>query len=138
MFSCEYFEIIKGNFFVKYLWASLLNADDWKDPSDYRSKISFFSLLKFLIFNDSIRADLFMGYKNSIFKLFSKEPRNSSEFSESFALISICFLCLIVVAKLANLLLTFVICMIFFHVRFMSFWPLNEVMVDVMVSMGVC
>ena len=79
-----------------------------------------------------------MGYKNSIFKLFSKEPRNSSEFSEILALISICFLCLIVVAKLANLLLTFVICMIFFHVRFMSFWPLDEVMVDVMVSMGVC
>ena len=84
MFSCEFFEIIKGNFFVKYLRASLLNADHWKDLSDCWSKIIFFSLLRFLILNDSILADLFMGCKNSIFKLFSKEPRNSSEFSEIF------------------------------------------------------
>ena len=48
------------------------------------------------------------------------------------------FLCLIVVAKVANLLLTFVTCMIFFHVCFMSFWALDEVIVEVMVSMGIC
>ena len=112
--SFEFFEIIKGNFFVKHLQASaLLNADNRKDPRDCWSKISFFSPLRFLIFNDTILADLFMGCKNFIFKLFTKERRNSSEFSEFFALLSICFRCLIVVAKVVNLLLTFVICIIF-------------------------
>ena len=51
-----------------------------------------------------------MGCKNFIFKRFTKERKNSSEFSELFALLSIC---LIIVGKAVNLLLTFVICMIF-------------------------
>ena len=115
----------------------LLNAEDCKDPCDCWSKISFLCPVRFLILNDSILTDRFMGCKNFTLKLFTKERRNSSEFSEIFALLSICFLCLIVVTKVVNLLLTFFICMMFFHVRFMSLWPLDEVMVEVMVFMGV-
>ena len=115
----------------------LLNAEDCKDPRDCWSKISFLCPVRFLILNDSILTDRFMGCKNFTLKLFTKERRNSSEFSEIFALLSICFLCLIVVTKVVNLLLTFFICMMFFHVRFMSLWPLDEVMVEVMVFLGV-
>ena len=50
--------------------------------------------------------------------------------SQKFLLCYQCFSCLIIVGKVVNLLLKF-ICMIFFHVRFMSFWPW------LMVSMGV-
>ena len=85
--------------------------------------ISFFNPLRFIILNDSILMDPFMGYKNFIFKLFTKDRRNWSSFSEVFALLTICFLYLIIVRKVANLLLAFVFCMIFVHVRFMSFWP---------------
>ena len=44
------------------------------------SKILFFSPLRFLILNNSI----LMGCKN--FRLFTKDKRNSLEFSEMFAL----------------------------------------------------
>ena len=66
----------------------LLNADDCKDPRDCWSKISFLCPLRFLILNDSILTDRFMGCKNFTFKLFTKERRNSSEFSEMFDLVS--------------------------------------------------
>ena len=48
--------------------------------------------------------------------------------SQKFFLCYQYFSCLIIVGKVVNLLLTFVIGMILFHVRFMSFWP--EVMVS--------
>ena len=114
MFLCELFETIMSNFLIKHLRRLLPNAGDRKNPRDCWSKISFFSPLRFLILNDSILMDLFKGYKNFIFKLFTKERRNSSEFSEVFAVLSICFSCLIIVGKVANLLSTFVFCMIFF------------------------
>ena len=69
----------------------LLNAEDCKDPRDCWSKISFLCPVRFLILNDSILTDRFMGCKNFTLKLFTKERRNSSEFSEIFALLSICF-----------------------------------------------
>ena len=48
VFSFEFFEIVKGNFFVKHLQASaLLNANDRKDPRDCWPKISFFSPFEF-------------------------------------------------------------------------------------------
>ena len=34
VFSCEFFEIIMGKFFIKHLWRLLLNADDWKNTRD--------------------------------------------------------------------------------------------------------
>ena len=114
----------------------ILNVDDWKNPRDYWPKISFFNSLRFLILNDSILTDLFMGCKKFIFKLFTKERRNSSEFSDIFALLSICFSCLIIVGKVVNLLLTFVTCMIFFPCSFHVILTLDDVMVEVMVSMG--
>ena len=73
---------------------------------------------------DSILMDLLMGCRNFILKRFIEERRNSLKFSEIFALLSmIWFLCLIIFGKVINLLLTFVICMIFFHALFMSFCP---------------
>ena len=122
VFSCEFFKIITGKFFIKTSGRLLLNADDSKNPRDCWSKISFFSPLWFLILNYSILMDLFKGCKTFTFKPFTKERRNSSEFSEICALLSACFSCLIIVGKVVNLLLTFVICMIFFHVRFMSIY----------------
>ena len=47
----------------------------------YWSKILLFSPLRFLILNKSI----FMGCKNFIFRLFTKDKRNSLELSEMFA-----------------------------------------------------
>ena len=70
----------------------LLNADDWKTPLDYWFKISFFSPLRFLILNDGILTELLMRRKNFIFKLFTKERKNSSEFSEIFAFLLMCFM----------------------------------------------
>ena len=48
--------------------------------------------LRFLILNDSILTDLFMRCKNFIYKLFTKERKISSEFSEIFALLSMFFM----------------------------------------------
>ena len=59
----------------------LLNADDWKNPHDCWSEISFFIPLKFLILNDSILMDLRMGCRNFTFKHFTKERKKSLEFS---------------------------------------------------------
>ena len=57
-----------------------LNADDWKNPHDCWSEISFFISLKFLILNDSILMDLRMGCRNFTFKHFTKERKKSLEF----------------------------------------------------------
>ena len=95
MFSCEFFEIINENFFIKHLRATACdnwkNVNNWKNPHDCWLKIAFSSPLRFMILNDSILMDLLMGC------------RNSSEFSESFALLSmIYFSCLIIVGKVAG------------------------------------
>ena len=80
MFSCEFFEIIMRNFFIKHIRRRLLNADDWKNPRDCWSKTSFFSPLRFLILSNSILMNLFIGCKNFIFKhlLKSEGVRESS------------------------------------------------------------
>ena len=81
--------------------------------------------------------DLLVGCRNFIFKLFTKERRESLEFSEIFALLSMtCFSCLIIVGKTVNLLLTFAICMIFKKKYFHVILALEEIMAEV-VSFGI-
>ena len=97
--------------FFKLFWAAWATSTSecWRleKYSWLLVKDIFLSPLRFLILNDSILMGLFMGYKNFIFKHFTKERRNSSEFSKVFVLLSICFSCLIIVGKVANLLLTY-------------------------------
>ena len=78
MFSCEFFEIIKTNFFIKHLRAAA--SECWR-----LEKSSW--LLRFLILNDSILMNLLMGCRNFIFKLLTKERRKSLEFSEMIAIV---------------------------------------------------
>ena len=121
-FPVNFSKLLRATFLQNTSRLVLLNADDWKNPRDCWSKLSLFSPLRFLIFNDSILTALFRRCKNFIFKLFTKERKISSEFSEIFALLSMFFMfdhCW----KGCKLLLTFVICMIFFHVLFKLFWP---------------
>ena len=75
--------------------------------------------------------------RNFIFKIFTKEWRSSLEVSEIFALLLICFSCLIIVGKAVNLLLTFVIYLHdYFPCYFLDILALDEVMVKV-ISFGV-
>ena len=88
VFSCEFFEIIKGDFFIKHLRVSA--SECWRLEKSSWLLIS--SPVRFLILNDSILTDLFMRCKNFIYKLFTKERKISSEFSEIFALLSMFFM----------------------------------------------
>ena len=118
VFFCEFFEIINDTFFIKHLHQ--------KNSHDYWSKVLFFSHLRFLILIDSILMDLHMGCRNFPFKHFTKERRNSLEFSVLFfSLINYMFFLFAIVGKVGNtlFLLAFVTCMIFFYVLFASFWP---------------
>ena len=114
MLSCEFFEFIKDNFFIKHLRATASECWRLEKSSWLLVEEQVCSSLRFLILIDIIHMDLLMGCRNFIFKLFTKEPRKSLEFSEIFALLSmVWFSYLIIVGKALNLLLTFVICMIF-------------------------
>ena len=59
----------------------LLNDGDWKNSHDFWSKISFLSPLSFLTLNDK------HSNVETMVKPFTKERRNSLEFSEIFALL---------------------------------------------------
>ena len=79
--------------------------------------------------------DLFMGCKNFIFKIFTTERKNLSEFSEIFALLSMFFKfdhCWKGCKSFIN------ICYLhdFFPCSFHVILALDEVMVEVMVSVG--
>ena len=79
-----------------------------------------FQPCKFLILIDSILMGLAMECRNFIFKPFTKERRNSLEFS------GICYDMLfmfVIVGKVVNLLLPFATYMNSFYVLFVSFWP---------------
>ena len=120
-FPVNFSKLVRPTFLWNISGWVLLNADYWKTPRDYWSKISFFSPLRFLILKNSILMELFMRCKtlSSSFLLKSERFHQSSQ---KFLLCYQCFSCLIIVGKVVNLLITFAICMIFFHVRFMSFW----------------
>ena len=81
-FPVNFSKLLRATFLQNTSRWVLLNADDWKNPRDCWSKLSLFSPLKFLIFNDSILTALFRRCKNFIFKLFTKEQKISSEFSD--------------------------------------------------------
>ena len=91
-FPENFSKLLRATFLQNTSRLVLLNADDWKNPRDCWSKLSLFSPLRFLIFNDSILTALFRRCKNFIFKLFTKERKISSEFSEIFALLSMFFM----------------------------------------------
>ena len=91
-FPVNFSKLLRATFLQNTSRLVLLNADDWKNPRDCWSKLSLFSPLRFLIFNDSILTALFRRCKNFIFKLFTKERKISSEFSEIFALLSMFFM----------------------------------------------
>ena len=132
VFSREFLETIEGTVFKKYV--RVTTCECWR--LDVQPWI--FSPLRFLILINSILMDLLMGWRNSMFKLFTVEQRNSLEFSGIFGLLStICFSCLIIIWKNVDLLLIFVICMILFYVLFITILILVEVMVEV-ISFDVC
>ena len=79
VFSCEFFEITKETFFIKPVRATVSSTR--KIPVIARRRYHFFSPLRFLILIDSILMDLAMEYRNFIFKPFTKERKNSLEFS---------------------------------------------------------
>ena len=81
-FPVNFSKLLRATFLQNTSRWVLLNADDWKNPRDCWSKLSLFSPLRFLIFNDSILTALFRRCKNFIFKLFTKEQKISSEFSD--------------------------------------------------------
>ena len=81
-FPVNFSKLLRATFLQNTSRWVLLNADDWKNPRDCWSKLSLFSPLRFLIFNDSIVTALFRRCKNFIFKLFTKEQKISSEFSD--------------------------------------------------------
>ena len=90
MFFCEFFKIIKGNFFIKH---RATFSECWRlEKSSW-----LLVILKDIILNDSILMDLFMECKNFIFNLFTRERRNSWKFSDIFSLLSIFFSYLIIV-----------------------------------------
>ena len=91
-FPVNFSKLVRPTFLWNISGWVLLNADYWKTPRDYWSKISFFSPLRFLILKNSILMELFMRRKNFIFKLFTKERKIPSEFSEIFALLSMFFM----------------------------------------------
>ena len=98
----------------------LLNAGNSKNPHNCWSKTSFFSPLSFLVLSDSILMDLLIGCRNL-------ELRNSLEFSETFC--SVINDLFFMFAQCWKGCKSFVnICYLhnFFHVRFMSFWPLMK------------
>ena len=117
----------------------LLNADYWKTPRDYWSKISFFSPLRFLILKNSILMELFMRCKtlSSSFLLKSERFHQSSQ---KFLLCYQCFSCLIIVGKVVNLLFIFIYLFInicYLHDFFPCSFHVILALVEVMVSMGV-
>ena len=128
VFSCGFFEIIKGDFFIKHLRVSA--SECWRLEKSSWLLIS--SPVRFLILNDSILRTFSCDVKtlSSSFLLKSERFHQSSQ---KFLLCYQCFSCLIIVGKVVNLLLTFVICMIFFPCSFHVILAL----VEVMVSMGV-
>ena len=86
------FRNYEGHLFYKTLQGDCFVV--WKNPHVCWSKISFFSPLRFLILIDSILIAIVMKCRNFIFKLFTKERRNSLEFPGVLSLLSICFSCL--------------------------------------------
>ena len=72
MFSCEFFEIIKDNFFIKHLPATDFECLQLEKSSWLLVEDITFQLFESLILNDSIFMDLLMGCTNFIFKLFTK------------------------------------------------------------------
>ena len=97
----------------------------------------FCSSLRFLILNDSILMDLLMGFRNFIFKLFTKERKKSLEFSQNFCYVinGMIFMfdhCW----KSRKSFLTFVICMIFFPHSFHVILALDQVIGEV-ISFGI-
>ena len=104
VFSYKFFESIKDSLFIKHFRAT---GSEW-----CRLEKSSWLLVNNIIFQP---------FELSHFErehFFTKEQSKSLEFSEIFAVLSICFSCLIIVGKLVNLLLTFIICMIFFPCSF--------------------
>ena len=81
-FPVNFSKLLRATFLQNTSRWVLLNADDWKNPRDCWSKLPLFSPLRFLSFNDSILTALFRRCKNFIFKLFTKEQKISSEFSD--------------------------------------------------------
>ena len=121
-FPGNFSKLLRATFLQNTSRLVLLNADDWKNPRDCWSKLSLFSPLRFLIFNDSIITAL-SGDVKTLSSSFLLKSERFHQSSQKFLLCYQCFSCLIIVGKVVNLLLTFVICMIFFHVLFKLFWP---------------
>lgn len=106
-FSYGLFEINKDTQLLKHLRVTASECWRLRNPINCWSKISCFSLLYslryiwILILIYSILTDLLMGCRNFILKNFTKERRDSLNFSGIFALlVMICFSGLIIAGRL--------------------------------------
>ena len=133
MFPCEFFEIIKGNFFIKHLWASASECWQLEKSSWLLSKISFLSPLWFLILNDSILKDLFIGCKTLSWSFLLKSE-GIHQSSQKFLL---CYQHVFHVWKGCKSFINICYLHDFFLCSFYVISALGDVMVEIIVSMGV-